>query len=119
MRLLHSVAFLFLIILGSKTVLAQRYFITNQYSYDLYFMNPAAAALKVDCHSFSAYVQKQWFGTDLSPSTQILSYQQAFMSNVGIGSYIYNDQNGNHHEFGANQTFAYKVKLLKQKRRAS
>jgi type IX secretion system PorP/SprF family membrane protein len=107
-------------VIGFVTVFnvsAQRYFVTNLYPYDPFLANPAAAALKSDCYAINGYYQKQWFGTDLAPTTQMVAFQKAFQNNMGIGSYIYNDRNGNYKEIGAQQTFAYAVTLSKTKRR--
>lgn len=95
---------------------SQKHYITNQYVYDLYLMNPAAAAFYKDCFIANAYVQKQWFGTDGSPSTQILSAQAALNENLGSGTYIYNDQNGNFKEMGLQQTFSYEVLVSENSR---
>ncbi len=117
MRKTYLLATLCLLFMGVMVASAQRYFVTNQYVYDLFLVNPAATAMRTDCYSFNAYIQKQWWGTELAPSTQILTFQRAYKSNLGIGSYIYNDRNGNHHEVGAQQTFAYKVRLVKKRRK--
>lgn len=117
MRKLYILYTLCILFFGTREASAQRYFITNQYVYDLFLVNPAATAMRTDCYSFNAYIQKQWLGTDLAPSTQILTFQKAYKSNLGIGSYLYNDRNGNHHEIGAQQTFAYKIRLVKKRKR--
>ncbi|MFT3737505.1 MAG: PorP/SprF family type IX secretion system membrane protein [Breznakibacter sp.] len=98
---------------------AQRYFVTNQYVYERYFVNPAAAAFRSDCYSISGYVQNQWLGTDMAPATQMLSFQKAFLSNLGSGTYVYNDRNGYHREIGLQQSLAYNLKLSETRRRRS
>lgn len=108
-----------LLMVGVGNIGAQRYFVTNEYVYDLYLVNPAAAAIKSDCYSINGYFQKQWAGTDLAPTMQMLSFQKAFQSNLGSGTYVYNDRNGFHREIGAQQTLAYEILLTKNRRRVT
>lgn len=98
---------------------AQKHYITNQYVYDLYLMNPAAAGFYKNCFIANGYVQKQWFGTDDSPSTQILSAQTALSESLGSGTYIYNDKNGFFKEMGLQQSFSYEVMIAKNSRTKS
>jgi type IX secretion system PorP/SprF family membrane protein len=95
---------------------AQRFFVSNQYVYDLFLVNPAAAAIKTDCYSINAYYQRKWIGTSLAPTTQMLTFQKAYKSRLGIGSYAFNDRNGNHREIGIQQSLAYGVTLKKTMR---
>lgn len=95
---------------------AQNYFATNLYAYDLFMVNPAAAAIKSDCYAINGYYQKQWFGTDLSPTTQMLAFQKAFQSNLGMGTYVYNDRNGFYKQMGLQQSLAYSLTLSKNRR---
>jgi type IX secretion system PorP/SprF family membrane protein len=104
---------------GSNIANAQRYFRTNPYPYDLFLVNPAAGAINKDCFSINGYFQKQWLGTALAPTTQMLTYQNALPNNLGIGTFVYNDRNGNNREVGLQQTFAYRVTVSKTKRRTS
>lgn len=98
---------------------AQRYFVTDQYVYDLFLVNPAASALHIDCYSVNGFFLKQWFGTDVSPTTEMLTFQKAYPSRLGIGSYIYNDRNGYHRDIGLQQTLSYGVMLSKTRRRTN
>lgn len=119
MRYLYF-SFLCLALLGlPKSAKAQRYFVTNQYAYDLFLVNPAAAAVKKDCYVINAYYQKQWLGTELAPTTQMLVFQRALKSDLGIGTYVYNDRNGYHHEFGGQLSAAYRVTLKKTRRKST
>lgn len=108
-----------LIILSSITIKGwgQRYFVSNQYAYDLFLVNPAAAALNPDCYAVNAFYQQKWIGTDLAPTTEILTFHKAFRNRLGIGNYGFNDRNGNHREIALQQTLAYGITLLKTKRR--
>lgn len=96
---------------------AQKQYITNQYVYDLFNLNPAAAAYHKNCTSFNGIFQKQWFGTDLAPTTQMFSFQTAVKGVLGTGTYIYNDRNGNNRRIGIHQAFSYELLLLKKKRK--
>lgn len=114
-KILIATLFTFFFVIEWQAI-AQRYFVTNLYPYELFLMNPSAAALKKDCYSISGYYQKQWFGVNEAPTTQILSYEKGFKNNVGIGGYIYNDRNGLNGDFGLQQSFAYSIQLAKSSR---
>lgn len=94
----------------------QRQFITNQYIYDLFLMNPANAGSNPNCYIVNGFFQKQWFGTDLAPTTQLLSFQAPLGGNVGSGTYFYNDRNGFNKKLSLQQTFSSKVTLKENKR---
>jgi type IX secretion system PorP/SprF family membrane protein len=98
---------------------AQKYYITNQYVYDLYLMNPAAASFYKGCITVNGYYQKQWFGMDQAPTTQIMSYQGPATEQLGMGLYVYNDRNGFFSEMGFQGSLSYEVVLLKKRRRRS
>lgn len=98
---------------------AQKHYLTNQYVYDLYQMNPAAAAFQKNCITANGFYQKQWFGTDKAPTTQILSLQLPVQGGLGSGTYIYNDRNGVIKEMGINQAFSYELLLQENRRRFS
>ncbi|WP_066629442.1 PorP/SprF family type IX secretion system membrane protein [Labilibacter marinus] len=105
------------IILGSIGMIhAQRYYVTNLYVYDTFLMNPATAGTDKTCHSIGANYQNQWIGMDKAPTTQMLNYQGPLNNHLGMGSYVYNDRNGNVNQFGLHQSFSYEV-LLKKSRR--
>ena len=98
---------------------AQKHYITNLYMYDMFLLNPASAGADKNCYSFSAFYQNQWLGMDESPTTQILNFQAPVVNSLGMGSYIYNDRNGNMKEFGLNQAFSYEILLKKSHRNIS
>lgn len=104
---------LLLIVLVAQTGVnyGQKYFVTNQYVYDLFLMNPAAAGSDRNCYTFNGFYQKQWFGTDLAPTTQLFSFQAPIASNVGSGTYFYNDQNGFNKKMSLQQSFSSTIKL--------
>lgn len=95
----------------SNSLSGQKYFITNQYVYDLFMINPADAGNNNNCITFNGFYQKQWFGVDLAPTTQLLSFQAPLVHNVGSGTYIFNDRNGNFNRMGLQQSFSVEVKL--------
>lgn len=107
--------FLTFTILTLTIVKGQKYYLTNQYVYDLFQMNPSAAAYQKNCISANVFFQKQWLGTEMSPTTQIMSFQIPVTGHLGSGTYVYNDRNGFHKEMGLNQAFSYEL-LLKDKR---
>ena len=89
----------------------QKYFITNQYVYDLFLINPADAGNNNNCITFNGFYQKQWFGVDLAPTTQLFSFQTPVMQNLGSGTYIFNDRNGNFKRMGLQQSLSAEVTL--------
>jgi len=99
----------------SLNALGQKYFITNQYTYDLFLVNPADAGNNSKCITFNGFFQKQWLGVDLAPTTQLLSFQAPLMSNLGSGTYIFNDRNGNYNRMGLQQSFSVEV-ILRENR---
>ncbi len=108
--------FLLLLIAGLD-VSAQKYYISNLYTYDIFLMNPANAGIDKTCHSFGVFYQNQWLGMAESPTTQIITAQGPLHGNLGFGTYVYNDRNGNMKEQGFHQAFSYEV-LLNNTRRS-
>lgn len=116
MRLKKTIFLLLIQTLFVQVFVGQHYYLTNLYVHDLFMVNPAAASLQNDCYSLNGYFQKQWLGTDLAPTTQVVSFQKSFVNKLGIGTYVYNDRNGNYRQLGVQQTFAYSLTLTKTKR---
>ena len=96
---------------------AQKQYLTNQYVYDLFQINSSAAAFNKNCFTINGFIQKQWFGTDLSPTTQIFSFQTAIKGTLGSGTYIFNDRNGFYRHIGLHQAFSYEILLMKKRNR--
>lgn len=94
---------------------AQRTFVSNQYVYNFYLMNPADAGSNRNCYLIDGIYQKQWFGTDLAPTTQLLSFQAHMPKNTGSGTYIFNDRNGNNARMGFQQSLSVDV-ILRENR---
>ncbi|MCW3786412.1 PorP/SprF family type IX secretion system membrane protein [Plebeiibacterium sediminum] len=115
----NYILILLIIIVYGQAANGQEHYITNLYVYDCFLMNPAAAGGDKSCNTFNAYYQKQWFGMDDSPSTQLFSYQFGISSQLGSGTYIYNDKNGYTSQLGLQQSFSYEIKLLDNMRQKS
>ena len=99
------------LLLLTLNAFGQKYFITNQYAYDLFLVNPADAGNNSNCITFNGFYQKQWFGVDLAPTTQLFAFQAPLMENLGSGTYVFNDRNGNYKRMGLQQSFSVEVKL--------
>lgn len=110
-----TLTILFLLLL-SLSAFGQQYYVTNQYIYDLFLMNPADAGSNRQCMTLNGYFQKQWFGTDLAPTTQMVTFQAPLKSNVGSGTYLFNDRNGHNKKLGFQQSFSVSVILNKSRR---
>jgi type IX secretion system PorP/SprF family membrane protein len=111
-KLILSLTFL-LVFTG---IFSQKYFITNQYVYDLFLMNPSAAGFNRNCVSINGFYQRQWFGTDLAPTTQLIALQLPAGKNVGSGTYLYNDRNGNNKKLSVMQAFSVEIKLRENRK---
>jgi type IX secretion system PorP/SprF family membrane protein len=111
-KLILSISFFFVI----TGIFGQKNFVTNQYVYDLFLMNPSAAAFNRSCVSINGFYQSQWLGTDLAPTTQLLAVQLPAGKNVGSGTYIYNDRNGNNKKFSVMQAFSVEIKLRENRK---
>lgn len=98
---------------------AQKYYITNQYLYDLYLMNPAGAGFYKGCYEFSGYYQKQWFGMEQAPTNQVVSFQGPLTESLGVGTYFYNDRNGFYSEMGLQTSLSYEVMFTKKRKRTA
>ncbi len=106
-----------LIAIPLTVAVGQKYYLTNQYVYDLFQMNPSAAAYSKNCITVNGFFQKQWFGMSNAPTTQIMSFQMPVTGHLGSGTYVYNDRNGFHKEIGLNQAFSYELLLMKKRRK--
>lgn len=113
MRFLFFTIFL---LLTFTTVNGQKYYVSNLYAYDLFLLNPAAAGNEKSCYSISGFCQKQWVGQEKSPGTQLLTFQGPLYGNLGMGTYLYNDQNGAFEDIGLDQSFSYRVLIAKPSR---
>ncbi len=109
---MKKLLFIYLLyMLVANGVLSQNYYITNLYMYDMFVMNPANAGSDKSCFDLGVFYQNQWLGMDESPTTQIVNAQGPLSKNMGFGSYIYHDRNGNMNSLGIHQSISYKVQL--------
>lgn len=108
---IHHVLLVFIFltcsIIGLK---AQEYPIYNQYHFNFYLVNPALAGAN-DCSYFMVTHKQQWIGIDDAPYTTSFSYQTRFNGNIGMGMYVYNDNNGYSRQQGAQLTAAYHIPM--------
>jgi type IX secretion system PorP/SprF family membrane protein len=103
--------YLFITLFSSfLTTHAQEYPIYNQYYFNYYLINPALAGVN-DCSYFMLTHKQQWVGIEDAPYTTSMSYQTRFSGNIGMGVYVYNDNNGYSRQQGAQITAAYHIPL--------
>jgi len=92
------------------SVKGQEYPIYNQYYFNYYLVNPALAGAN-DCSYFMLTHKQQWIGINDAPYTTSMSYQTRFSGNIGLGTYVYNDNNGYSRQQGAQLTAAYHIPM--------
>ena len=114
---MKKLIYIFLLIQIANLTNAQRHFVTDKYVYDNFLMNPADAGANRSCFLINGFFQKQWFDVDLAPTTQMLTFQAPLRSNVGSGTYLLNDRNGNNRKIGLQQSFSVLITLDKSMRR--
>ncbi len=124
MKKLIYVVFFFAV---GQAALAQQLPLYSQYLYNKFMINPAQAGAD-GFTSFNITAREQWLGYSGAPRTYSLSYQTRFlkrtyrlkknifdetvyrpktMGHVGLGGYIYSDQNGLVHRTGFQTTYSY------------
>lgn len=118
-----------LVFLNSIVAFGQHYFSYSQYMNNKFLINPAFAGSE-GYTSFDLSAREQWLGLEDAPSTQSISGQMRILKTshiakartlskrikkrrpsgqVGLGAYIYNDQNGPIGKTGAELTYAYHI----------
>jgi len=121
----------FLIVVGITTGFAQQDPLYNQYSLNLYLVNPAVAGAE-GLTAFHLTARKQWAGYAEGPSTYAISAQTRILKTsfrnrsrlikarvrkrrpsgrVGLGGFIFNDINGKIRRTGLQGTYAYHIYL--------
>lgn len=100
----------------SFNINGQNEFVHKLYRYQSSLLNPATVGANREYLKFHGYVYKQWIGTPNSPTTQILSGEFSLYPNLGLGTYIFNDKNGNYKRVGVQQSCSYEIMLHKSKR---
>jgi len=114
---MKKLLYIFLLVQIVTLTNAQRHFVTDKYVYNNFLMNPADAGANRTCFLINGFFQKQWFDVDLAPTTQMLTFQAPLKSNVGSGTYLLNDRNGNNRKIGLQQSFSVLITLDKSMRR--
>lgn len=110
-------------------VKAQQQPLYSQYMLDAYLVNPAVAGAE-GVTSFNLTARKQWAGYADAPSTYALSAQTRILKTsfrnrsrliksrvrrrrpsgrVGLGAFVFNDNNGRIHRTGFQGTYAYHI----------
>jgi type IX secretion system PorP/SprF family membrane protein len=79
-------------------------------------MNPADAGSNRNCFLAEAFYQRQWYGTDDAPTTQLLSFQAPLPHAAGSGTYIFNDRNGYNTKMGFQQSISVDIILRKNRK---
>jgi type IX secretion system PorP/SprF family membrane protein len=118
-----------IVLLNALAVFGQHDFSYSQYMNNKFLVNPAFAGSE-GFTSFDLSARQQWLGFENAPSTQSISGQTRILKTsyvakarsvrkrirkrrpsgrVGLGAYIYNDQNGPIGKTGAELTYAYHI----------
>jgi type IX secretion system PorP/SprF family membrane protein len=95
---------------------AQELPLYSQYILNPYLINPSIAGID-GCGNIQAVSSAKWIGIKNAPRTYAISYHQGF-NKVGIGSYVYSDQNGFNSQLGMQLTFAYHIRIDKSRNKA-
>ncbi len=117
------------VLLNTMAVFGQHDFSYSQYMNNKFLVNPAFAGSE-GFTSFDLSARQQWLVFDNAPSTQSISGQTRILKTsyvskarsvrkrikkrrpsgrVGLGAYVYNDQNGPIGKTGAELTYAYHI----------
>jgi type IX secretion system PorP/SprF family membrane protein len=88
---------------------AQELPLYSQYILNPYLINPAIAGID-GCGNIQAVSSIKWAGIKQSPKTYAISYHQGF-NKIGLGSFVFSDQNGFNSDLGFQITFAYHINL--------
>ena len=116
-----------IIILANLSAVSQQEPVYSQYMMNQYLLNPAYAGSE-GYTSFNLTARQQWLGMENAPMTQAISGQTRVLKTshvsksrsvrkrikkrrpsgkIGLGGYIYNDQNGPIGRTGAEVSYAY------------
>lgn len=109
-KYLHRLILSCLFLACMAVVQAQEYPIYNQYYFNYYLVNPALAGAN-DCSYFMLTHKQQWTGIDDAPYTTSASFQTRLRNNIGLGAYIYNDNNGYSQQQAGQFTVAYHIPM--------
>lgn len=111
-----KIYFIFIILLISiNFTQAQELPVHEQYIFDYTLVNPSFAGLTQSTMIKLSHRQ-QWFGFKNPPNTSFLLARHRFKeTNLGVGGYIYQDQNGPNSNYGIQASASYHL-LLKSNR---
>ena len=109
MRLIKTITLVSLMYLSTHLAIAQEGLpIYSDYLTDNYYLIHPSMAGVANCNKARLTARQQWFGQENAPSLQTFSVTGRIGdTRSGIGSVIYNDQNGYHSQTGAYLTYAH------------
>ena len=109
MRLIKTITLVFLMYLSTHLAIAQEGLpIYSDYLTDNYYLIHPSMAGVANCNKARLTARQQWFGQENAPSLQTFSVNGRIGdTRSGIGSIIYNDQNGYHSQTGAYLTYGH------------
>jgi type IX secretion system PorP/SprF family membrane protein len=124
MKFSHIRYIIFFSVILTSVTKAQQFPIYSQYMMNGFLLNPAVAGHE-GYTAINMTVRKQWVGLEDAPSTYALSAQTRLLKNslrkrrrvmsrsgrVGLGAYIFHDQNGALSKTGAQFTYGYHLTL--------
>ncbi|MFH0841479.1 MAG: type IX secretion system membrane protein PorP/SprF [Bacteroidota bacterium] len=131
MRFIKSITILVILSLSGISVLAQQVPMYSQYILNGFLINPSMTGLN-GFTTVNLTVREQWVGLDQAPGTYAASFQTRLLKNsyiskatsvrkklilptkggnVGLGGYIFNDQNGIMRRTGFQFTYAYHIQM--------
>lgn len=99
-----------LLLLISDLAFGQQTAQYNQYIFNQMIINPAYTGTKEVINLNSVYTS-QWTGLEGSPSTQSISLEMPFFSNMGAGVYIVNDKLGAQSQKSGYGNYSYKLRI--------
>jgi len=131
MRFVKSILILVILSLSGISVLAQQVPMYSQYVLSGFLINPSMTGLN-GYTTVNLTVREQWVGLDQAPGTYAASFQTRLLKNsyiskatsvrkklilptkggnVGLGGYVFNDQNGIMRRTGFQFAYAYHIQM--------
>lgn len=81
----------------------------SDYLTDNYYLIHPSMAGAANCDKIRLTARQQWFGNDLAPALQTLSYNGRIGEQSGVGLIMFNDRNGYHSQKGLKATYAHHI----------
>ena len=94
----------------------EEHIVYDLYHFNYYMINPAVAGAE-RCGHFMLTNRHKWIGMD-GPNTQTFSYRSRPWQNVGVGGYLFRDNNGRDTYLGGQLSFAYHIPMGNRFRQA-